>query len=113
MDLLKHISVQTAFVSGQCKPFPVQRWVRPNFHYKIRAYDTILPQDDPNKSQRALGLEYKQTLYKYSGRYKGLPALIEKIPSEEEFSGEYFMVSQYLNEWKYSTIFKLDLPLEL
>ena len=94
MDLSKHISIELAFVTGQCKPFPVQRWVRPNFHYKIKAYDTILPQDDPNKFQRALELEYKQTLYKYSGKDKGLPGMIEKMPTEEEFSVEYFLVSQ-------------------
>ena len=66
--------------------------MRPNFHYKIRAYDTLLPQDDPNKSQRALELDYKRTLYKYSGKDKGLPGMIDKIPSEEEFPVEYFLV---------------------
>ena len=69
--------------------------MRPNFHYKIRAYDTLLPQDDPNKSQRALELDYKRTLYKYSGKDKGLPGMIDKIPSEEEFPVEYFLVCTF------------------
>ena len=104
VDLSKHISIENAFVTGQCKPFSVQRWVRPNFHYKIKAYDTILPQVDSNKIQRALELEYKQTLYKYSGNDKGLPGMIEKIPSEEEFSVECFLVSQCLIETTHGTV---------
>ena len=107
VDLPRHISIENAFVTGQCKPFPVQRWVRANFRYKIEAYDTILPQDDPNKFQRPLELEYKQTLYKYSGKDKELPGMIEKIPSEEEFSVEYFLVSQSLIETTHGIVLVL------
>ena len=82
----------SSLITGQCKPFPVQRWIRPKFHYRIRAYDTILPQDDPNKLQRTHELDYKRTLYKYSGKETGLPGLTEKIPIDEEFSVEYFLV---------------------
>ena len=80
------------FSTGHSVPFPVQRWVRPNFHYKIKAYDTLLPQDDPNKPHRTLELDYKRTLYQYSGKDKELPGSIDKLPEDEEFSTKYFLV---------------------
>ena len=108
---LQHISFEIVLISGQCTPFPVQRWIRKTFHYKIRAYDTLLPQDDPNKLQRALELDNKRTLYKYSGKEKELPGMIEKIPSEEEFPMEYFVVRKFpLNLSKYFAVIKLILP---
>ena len=86
--------------------------MRPNFHYKIKAYDTILPQDDPNKFQRSLELQYKQTLYKYSEQDTGLPGLIEKIPTDEEFSTEYYLVRKIFDRnlpWGWGGILKWDL----
>ena len=40
---------------GASIPFPVQRWIRPNYCYRIEAYDTSLPQDDqiPYKENRS------------------------------------------------------------
>ena len=70
----------------------MHRWLRPTFRYRIRAYDTILPQDDPNKAQRILELEYKRTLYQYSGRDTTLPGMLDNLPADEEFSLDYFLV---------------------
>ena len=86
--------------TGHSVPFPVQRWVRPSFHYKIKAYDTLLPQDDPNKPHRTLELDYKRTLYQYNGKDKELPGSIDKLPEDEEFSTMYFLVSFKLNFYK-------------
>ena len=78
-------------------PFPVQRWVRPNFHYKIKAYDTFLPQNDPNKAQRELELDHKRTMYKYCGKKSGLPGQIAKLPKDEAFDTDYLLVN--MNAW--------------
>ena len=50
--------------TGHSIPFPVQRWIRPNIHYRIRAFDTFLPQDDPYPEQRIRELEYKRRVYR-------------------------------------------------
>ena len=70
-------------LTGHTIPFPVQRWVRPNFHYKIKAYDTLLPQDDPNRHYRDLELDYKRELYQFSGKRKEFPGCIDKVPEDE------------------------------
>ena len=49
--------------TGHSVPFPVQRWIQPKNHYRIRAFDTCLPQDDPYPEQRIRELEYKRRVY--------------------------------------------------
>ena len=78
--------------TGHSVPFPVTRWVRPNFRYLIKAHDTLLPQDDPNRPHRTLELDYKRTLHEYSAKDKELPGSIDKLPKDEEFSLKYFLV---------------------
>ena len=58
-DLVTVLDLDT----GHSIPFPVQRWIRPKIHYRIRAFDTFLPQDDPYPEQRLRELEYKRGVY--------------------------------------------------
>ena len=58
-DLITILDLDT----GGSTPFPVQRWFRPKIHYRIRAFDTFLPQDDPYPEQRIRELEYKRRVY--------------------------------------------------
>ena len=58
-DLVTVLDLDT----GHSTPFPVQRWIRPKIHYRIRALDTFLPQDDPYPEQRIRELEYKRRVY--------------------------------------------------
>ena len=73
-------------------PFPVQRRVRPDFKFRIKAYDTILPPDDPNEIQRRLELDQMRLMYQYSAKDKEFPGMIAEVPDDEKFSMEYFMV---------------------
>ena len=58
-DLITILDLDTGFSTL----FPVQRWVRPGIRYRIRAFDTCLPQDDPYPEQRIRELEYKRRVY--------------------------------------------------
>ena len=58
-DLITILDLDT----GYSTPFPVQRWIGPGVHYRIRAFDTFLPQDDPYPEQRIRQLEYKRLVY--------------------------------------------------
>ena len=58
-DLVTILDLDT----GYSTPFPVQRWMRSKIHYRIRAFDTFLPQDDPYPEQRIRELEYKRRVY--------------------------------------------------
>ena len=58
-DLVTVLDLDT----GHSIPFPVQRLIRPRIHYRIRAFDTYLPQDDPYPEQRHRQLELKKTSY--------------------------------------------------
>ena len=57
-------------------PFPVQRWVQPNYHYHFPAFDTFLPQDDPHPGQRTHDLDYKRNAYKYKQGDQMFPGLV-------------------------------------
>ena len=76
----------------------MQRWVIADFKYRIKACDTMLPQDDPNKTQRELELNYKKTVYQYLAKDKELPGMIAKLPDDEQFSCEYFIVGSLVTE---------------
>ena len=58
-------------------PFPVQRWVQPNYHYHFPAFDTFLPQDDPHPGQRTHDLDYKRNAYKYKQGDQMFPGLVK------------------------------------
>ena len=58
-DLVTVLDLDT----GHSIPFPVQRLIRPRIHYRIRVYDTFLPQDDPYPEQRDRQLKLKKTSY--------------------------------------------------
>ena len=58
-DLITVLDLDT----GHSIPFPVERLIRPKIHYRIRAFDTYLPQDDPYPEQRDRELELKKTSY--------------------------------------------------
>ena len=49
--------------AGHGIPFPVQRTITPSTRYRIRTFDTCLPQDDPYPEQRQKELELKRTVY--------------------------------------------------
>ena len=52
----------------------------------------MMAQDDGNKTQRSQELDYKKSLCEYSWK-RGWPGQIKKIPADEKFSTEYFLVS--------------------
>ena len=60
-------------------PFPVQRWVQPNYRYHFPAFDTFLPQDDPHPGQRTHDLDYKRNAYKYKQGDPLFPGLVRDI----------------------------------
>ncbi|GAB1603281.1 allene oxide synthase-lipoxygenase protein isoform X1 [Argonauta hians] len=68
--------------------FPTFRWLRPNIHYWLYPWDTFLPQDDPDKEQRAEEIEHKREIYKMK-YVENFPVLCESLPVDEEFSSTY------------------------
>jgi len=69
--------------------FPFHRWVSSDRHLKIRKYDCILPQFDPNKDQRKWELENKRKVYVLSRKAPGIPKQVETCPRDESFSNDY------------------------
>uniref|UniRef100_K1QHL0 Allene oxide synthase-lipoxygenase protein n=1 Tax=Magallana gigas TaxID=29159 RepID=K1QHL0_MAGGI len=69
--------------------FPVYRWIRPNFHYKIVHLDTSLPQYDPHAEQREMELREKCNLYQQCVKMKDGPSQVKAIPDDEQFSFDY------------------------
>ncbi|XP_054768515.2 polycystin family receptor for egg jelly-like [Lytechinus pictus] len=49
--------------SQETDMFPIHRWIRAGFPVKLKKYDTLLPQDDPNLNQRRFELEWKWANY--------------------------------------------------
>jgi arachidonate 5-lipoxygenase len=62
--------------TDKCFYFPVQRWVKPNHHYKIQEFATILPQFDPNRDDRQKELDEKRILYTYGQTAPDLPVQV-------------------------------------
>ena len=77
--------------NGQSTPFPVQQWIRPNYCYRIEAFDTSLPQDDPYPVQRKQELDYKRSIYRFSRKDPLLPGLMAECPTDEEYSDDYMV----------------------
>lgn len=62
--------------------FPVYRWIRPNFHYKIVHLDTSLPQYDPHADQRKMELREKCNLYQQCVKMKDGPSQVGESNEE-------------------------------
>ncbi|XP_052831145.1 allene oxide synthase-lipoxygenase protein [Octopus bimaculoides] len=75
--------------TNEMSVFPVFRWIKANYHYKIRHLDTVLPQDDEQVEQRKMELEDKRKIYIASQKGPGLPMMAENLPTDEQFSFEY------------------------
>lgn len=69
--------------------FPVFRWIKANYHYKICHLDTILPQFDQHTEQRKMELDEKRKIYIGEQKGPGLPIMVKNLPTDEQFSFEY------------------------
>ncbi|XP_069130261.1 polyunsaturated fatty acid 5-lipoxygenase-like [Argopecten irradians] len=69
--------------------FPFFRWIKPNYHYRIRHLDTSLPEDDPFKEQRRTGLKEAREQYQLTVNIPGFPAQVKSLPEDENFSFDY------------------------
>lgn len=56
--------------------FPVFRWIKANYHYKICHLDTILPQFDQHTEQRKMELDEKRKIYIGEQKGPGLPIMV-------------------------------------
>lgn len=56
--------------------FPVYRWIKPNYHYKIAHLDTSLPQNDQHAPQREMELKEKCKLYQQCVKVDGGPSQV-------------------------------------
>ncbi|KAK3099754.1 hypothetical protein FSP39_009132 [Pinctada imbricata] len=68
-----HVTV-TIKSSDQDFVFPIYRWIRPNFKYRIVHLDTFLPQEDPHQEQRQIELEEKKNVYEYEQKITDGPS---------------------------------------
>ncbi|KAK6172841.1 hypothetical protein SNE40_016419 [Patella caerulea] len=53
--------------------FPILRWIKARFRYKIKHFDTSLPQFDEYLEQREMELRDKKKLYKFAQKAPGMP----------------------------------------
>ena len=73
-------------VTGEDFVFPVFRWVKADYHYKINVWDTSLPKDEEFTEQRANELEMKRKKYIFDQKVEDGPAQIKEMPEEEAFT---------------------------
>ncbi|KAK6976133.1 allene oxide synthase-lipoxygenase protein [Biomphalaria glabrata] len=72
--------------------FPVYRWVKANYHYKIKHLDTSLPQQEHEdlKEPRKYFLEEKKKNYvldqKFPKEFPNCPIQVKELPLDEQFS---------------------------
>ena len=59
--------------------FPVQRWMAPQRHYILRAYETSLPQLDDGRQLRENDLKERRLLYQYDQRAPDLPVQVREL----------------------------------
>ncbi|CAC5371111.1 ALOX5 [Mytilus coruscus] len=64
--------------TGDIFIFPVFRWIKENYHYRIRHLDTCLPKNDSYHKQREMELEEKREMYKLVVKVQGAPIQVEK-----------------------------------
>ncbi|KAK6172842.1 hypothetical protein SNE40_016420 [Patella caerulea] len=65
--VVEHISTKHQSV------FPMLRWIKAGFHYKIKHFDTSLPQCDEHPEQREMELKDKKKLYQFAQKAPGMP----------------------------------------
>uniref|UniRef100_A0A6A7FU73 Lipoxygenase n=1 Tax=Hirondellea gigas TaxID=1518452 RepID=A0A6A7FU73_9CRUS len=70
--------------------FPIHRWVSHSHQYEFEEFGCSLPQFDCCPTPRKEDLEEKRNVYKYCIKIPGGPAQVDKLPSDEKFSDEYF-----------------------
>lgn len=58
------------------RDFPVFRWVKAGYRYKIELHDTSLPQLEKHKNQRQEEIQDKRKLYQLSPKAPGMPAQV-------------------------------------
>lgn len=58
--------------------FPVFRWIKPKYHYYFYPWDAFLPQNDPDKTQRADEIEYKCMIYELNYK-ENFPVTVSKV----------------------------------
>lgn len=59
--------------------FPLFRWIKAGFKYKIAHLDTNLPQTEPFTDQRKLELEEKRQKYELAPHFEGAPCQVKNI----------------------------------
>ncbi|KAL3879827.1 hypothetical protein ACJMK2_032106 [Sinanodonta woodiana] len=69
--------------------FPILRWIKANYHYKIVHLDTSLPGDDPSNEQREQELLEKRKVYIFKDGLHHLPPQVKSLPDDEAFSFNY------------------------
>ncbi|XP_033743197.1 allene oxide synthase-lipoxygenase protein-like [Pecten maximus] len=76
--------------SGNKYVFPFYRWIKADYHYRIRHLDTSLPSEtDPFKDQRKMELAEMKKIYEIHAQAPGLPGQVKNLPSDENFSDDY------------------------
>ncbi|OWF44210.1 allene oxide synthase-lipoxygenase protein-like isoform X2 [Mizuhopecten yessoensis] len=76
--------------SGRKYIFPFYRWIKADYHYRIRHLDTSLPSDsDPFKDQREMELVEMKKLYEIEAQSPGMPGQVKCLPPDENFSDDY------------------------
>ncbi|XP_052225510.1 allene oxide synthase-lipoxygenase protein-like isoform X7 [Dreissena polymorpha] len=69
--------------------FPIFRWIPAKTHLMFRVNDTMLPQDDPEVSQRWEELRSKRESYLMCQKVPDGPSQIKNMPADEAFSFDY------------------------
>lgn len=72
-----HIKIKNSSTSEQYE-FPVYRWIKAGYRYRIPHLDTSLPQSEQFKEQRSLELEDKRTKYELTQNIDRGPAQVNQ-----------------------------------
>ncbi|XP_060063502.1 polyunsaturated fatty acid 5-lipoxygenase-like [Ylistrum balloti] len=83
VDVIEVICSKKVFI------FPFFRWIKANYHYKVRHLDTSLPADDPFKEQRRMEINDARQEYQLTVKEPGFPAQVKSLPEDEQFSFDY------------------------
>ncbi|OWF44216.1 Arachidonate 5-lipoxygenase [Mizuhopecten yessoensis] len=79
--------------------FPCLRWIKGDYHYKIRHLDTSLPQDDPHKEQRLAELNDKKKTYEMEVKIPGLPIQFDIVKLSAEMTVKSHIVALTTGRW--------------
>ncbi|XP_033100777.1 allene oxide synthase-lipoxygenase protein-like [Anneissia japonica] len=69
--------------------FPINRWITAGVRKRWSRYDTCLPQNDSECTQRKKELEMKRLEYVFEQKITGLPAQVKVLPKDESFTTDY------------------------